>query len=217
MRKTIGMRAPSIYLALGLLLLAVAPGDAQDQRRFTFNVGAGFSPLAGQINERLDNGWNFTLGGGYRFTRHFETNLQLTYNGFGVRPLVLQEAGVPAANSHMWSLTIDPKLHFHPFGRIDPYAVGAFGYYRRTIQFTQPTVAPVLIYDPFFDFFFSELVPANIVLGNITRGGIGGNLGAGFDFPFYWGSRWFIEARYEYASTGMVPTRMIPVTLGLQW
>jgi hypothetical protein len=168
MSKTIVIRTLSTtYGVIATLLFAVVSGDAQqEERHFTFNAGAGFSPLVGQISDRLNNGWNITVGAGYRFTRHFETNLQFTYNGFGVKPLVLQEAGVPSANSHLWSLTIDPKLRVHSIGRVVPYFTGGVGYYRRTIQFTQPTVAPIDIFDPFFGFFFfPTLVPANIVLG----------------------------------------------------
>lgn len=217
MRKAFDTRTLWIGFALALLV-GVAPAHAQEGRHWTFNIGAGFSPVTGQISQRLQNGWNFTVGGGYRFTRHFEANVQYAYNGFGVQPAVLREAQVPAANSHLWSLTVDPKLHVHPFGKVDPYFVGAVGYFRRTIQFTQPTLTTVLVYDPFFDFFpFPELVPADVVLGNITHGGVGGNLGAGFDFPFPWTARIFVEARYQYAATGDVPTRMIPITIGIQW
>jgi hypothetical protein len=220
MSKTIVIRTLSTtYGVIAMLLFAVASGHAQqEERHFTFNAGAGFSPLVGQISDRLNNGWNITVGAGYRFTRHFETNLQFAYNGFGVKPLVLQEAGVPSANSHLWSLTVDPKLRVHSIGRVVPYFTGGVGYYRRTIQFTQPTVAPIDIFDPFFGFFFfPTLVPANIVLGNVTRGGVGGNLGAGFDIPFVGGTRFFTEAKYQYASTGSIPTRMIPLTLGVRW
>lgn len=70
------------YPLIAVLLLTVATSvRAQDERRFTLNAGAGFSPLVGQLSDRLDNGWHVTVGGGYRFTRHFETNLQFTYNG----------------------------------------------------------------------------------------------------------------------------------------
>lgn len=219
MSNAIGIRTlcTTYGVAAALILIATVSACAQDERRFTLNAGAGFSPLLGQISDRLENGWNVTVGGGYDFTRHFETNLQFTYNGFGVRPLVLTEAGAPAANSHMWSITVDPKLRLHPSGRVDPYVVGGVGYYRRTVQFTQPTVASVFFFDPFFDTFFSELVPANIVLGNITRGGVGGNLGVGFDVPFVGGTRFSIEARYQYASTGNIPMRMIPLTVGIKW
>jgi opacity protein-like surface antigen len=220
MSTTTGIRTfLTKYLLIAVpLLTAPMSARAQDERRFTVNAGAGFSPLVGQISDRLNNGWHVTVGGGYRFTRHFETNLQFTYNGFGVKPLVLQEADVPAANSHLWSLTVNPKLRLHPVGRLDPYFTGAVGYYRRTIQFTQPTLAPIDIFDPFFGFFFfPTLVQANIVLGNVTRGGVGGNAGAGFDFPFVSDTRLFIEAAYQYASTGSIPTRMVPVTLGVRW
>jgi opacity protein-like surface antigen len=220
MSTTTGIRTfltKCLLIAVPLLAAAMS-ARAQDERRFTVNAGAGFSPLVGQISDRLNNGWHVTVGGGYRFTRHFETNLQFTYNGFGVKPLVLQEADVPAANSHLWSLTVNPKLRLHPVGRLDPYFTGAVGYYRRTIQFTQPTLAPIDIFDPFFGFFFfPTLVQANIVLGNVTRGGVGGNAGAGFDFPFVSDTRLFIEAAYQYASTGSIPTRMVPVTLGVRW
>lgn len=206
------------YFPVAVLLLTLAISGRAQENHFTLNAGAGFSPLLGQISNRLDNGWNVTVGGGYRFTRHIEANLQFTYNGFGVKPLVLQEAGVPAANSHLWSLTVDPKLRLHPSGSVDPYFTGGVGYYRRTIQFTQPTLAPIDIFDPFFGFFFfPTLVPANIVLGNITRGGVGGNFGLGFDFPFVGGTRFFAEAKYQYADTGSIPTRMIPLTLGVRW
>jgi hypothetical protein len=223
MNKTSGIGTfYSKYALVVVLILTVAiSGRAQDERHFTLNVGAGFSPLVGQISDRLNNGWNVTVGGGYRFTRRIEANLQFTYNGFGVKPVVLQEAGLSGANganSHLWSLTVDPKLRLHPFGRVDPYFTGGVGYYRRTIQFTQPTLAPVDIFDPFFGFFFfPTLVPANIVLGNITRGGVGGNLGLGFDFPFVGGTRFFTEAKYQYADTGSIPTRMIPLILGVRW
>src|ERR1700722_2549351 len=103
MSKAVGITAlcTTCGVVVALILAAVVSGRAQDERRYTLNAGGGFSPLLGHISDRLDNGWNVTVGGGYDFTRHFESNLQFTYNGFGVRPLVLAEAGAPAANSHM--------------------------------------------------------------------------------------------------------------------
>ena len=35
--------------------------------------------------------------------------------------------------------------------KVNPYAGGGVGYYRRTVQFTQPTLTPVFFFDPFFD------------------------------------------------------------------
>jgi opacity protein-like surface antigen len=219
--KEMGMN--TIYLRHSLigviLLLCLIPACyGQDEHHFTFNAGAGVSPLVGDIHNRLSNGWHVTVGGGYQFMPHFETNVQFTYNGFGVQPRVLDELGVPGGNSHMWSLTVDPKLRLGGNSSVDPYIVGGVGYYRRTVEFTSPTVGQIVLFDPFFDTFFSTLVRADQVLGNITRGGVGGSLGAGFDVRLgQAGLKLFVEARYHYADTGRIPTRMIPVTFGLKW
>jgi opacity protein-like surface antigen len=104
----------------------------------------------GAISTRLDNGWHFTFGGGYNFTRRFSTTLDYTYNGYGVSKGGLTEAQVPDGNSHMWSLTVNPKLRLTRNGNVAPYVVGGVGYYRRTVQFTEPTLVQVFIFDPFF-------------------------------------------------------------------
>lgn len=204
-------------LALIFHLLTIS-GYAQDGHRFTFNAGAGASPLVGDISTRLDSGWNVSVGGGYNFTQHFAATLQYTYNGFGVNPRVLAEAQVPEGNSHLWSLTVDPKLRLAGASKVSPYVVGAVGFYRRTVEFTQPSVVPVFFFDPFFGVFFNTLVPAHQVLGDIRHSGIGGNLGAGIEVKLGdSGVKGFGEARYEYADTGRVPTRIVPVRFGFRW
>jgi hypothetical protein len=132
---------------------------------------------------------------------------------------VLNEAQVPSGNAHVWSFTADPKIGLKPHHGVGTYLIGAVGYYRRVVQFTQPTVQPVIIFDPFFGF-VQGFVPADKVLGTIARGGVGGGAGAGFEFgmgPRSGNAKLFTEARYEYAATGAMPTRMVPVTFGIRW
>lgn len=211
------------YALLGIGLAIVLQaftnlGHAQDTHRFTFNAGAGASPLVGDISTRLDNGWNVTVGGGYNLTQHFAATLQYTYDGFGVNPNVLAEAQVPEGNSHLWSLTVDPKLRLSGTSKVSPYVVGGVGFYRRTVEFTQPAAVPVFFFDPFFGVFFNTLVPAHQVLGDIRRSGVGGNLGAGLEVKLGdTGVKGFAEARYEYAATGRIPTRIVPVRFGFRW
>jgi opacity protein-like surface antigen len=208
-------RIPVLLVVLGMASLATG----QTEQRWTANVGGGYTPLLGGISNRLNNGWNMKAGAGYNVTPHFSMNLQFSYNGLGVSRAVLNEAKVPDGNAHVWSFTADPRIRFNTHHSISPYLVGAVGYYRRVVQFTRPTVEPVLIFDPIFGF-FQGFIPADRVLGTITRNGIGGGAGAGLEFPL--GSRGgnaklFTEARYEYAATGALPTRMVPVTLGIRW
>lgn len=205
--------------ALVLLLGFTAAVFAQSSpdHRFTFDVGGGITPLTGQVSQKLDNGWHVTFGGGYNFNTHFSTSLQFMWNGVGVSRGVLNELNVPDGNAHIWALTVEPKISLGSDRIIDPYFIGGIGYYRRVVQFTQPTVQPTILFDPFFGF-VQGFVPANIVLGTITRNGVGGSAGLGFEARIgSEGLRFFTEARYHYADTGGIPTRMVPVTFGIRW
>lgn len=206
----------SAIAAVVVSLSLLSPAQVEASRHVTFNVGGGVSPLVGAVSNRLNTGWNVTAGVGYRVDPHFSTALQFAYDGFGVSRRVLNEANVPGGTAHMWSITLDPKVNFAPGSRLSPYVVGGAGYYRRTVEFTAPTVAPALIFDPFFGF-VSTLVPADQVLGQITKDGVGGSLGAGFDIGISHGTTFFTEARYVYAGTGGFPTRVVPVTFGLRF
>jgi hypothetical protein len=204
---------------LAVVLLALASGAfAQDEsRRWTANVGGGFTPLVGSLNQRLDNGWHIAFGAGYRVNARFTIGGQVMYNGFGVSKGVLQELTVPDGNSHLWAFTAEPKLYFAPRHRIDPYFVGGVGYYRRVVQFTRPSVAAVTIFDPFFGF-LPALIPADQVLGTIVRDGPGGSIGAGFSIPIReTGAKFYSEIRFHYADNGGIPTRMIPWTIGIRF
>jgi opacity protein-like surface antigen len=174
--------------------------------------------LVGQVSDRLNNGWNVRAGAGFRLTSHFEVTGEYMYNGFGVKPIVVAEAGVPSANSHVWLVSADPKIRFGGARRFDPYIVGGVGYYRRTLNFTAPTTVPVTLFDPFFGVLVPGLLPAEIQLGHISRSGIGGSGGLGFHIRLGDSTaKIFAEARYHYAATGTIPTRMIPATFGFEW
>jgi opacity protein-like surface antigen len=208
----------SKVFAIVLVLALAGISHAQDEHRFTFHAGAGVSPLTGDISSRLENGWHITFGGGYEFTSWFSTTVDYMYNGYGVSNRVLSEAEVPGGNAHMWSLTVNPTLHLSRHSRISPYIAGGVGYYRRTVEFTRPAAVPVTFFDPFFGFVFNTVLPADQVIGDITRGGVGGSLGGGFEVKLGDSHvKVFSEARYHYAATGNIPTRMVPVTFGVRW
>jgi opacity protein-like surface antigen len=186
----------------------------------TFHAGGGVTPLTGQISNRLKTGWHVGAGAGVKFGSVAETSLDFDYHELGVANSVLTAFDVPDANSHVWSLTINPKFNIPGNSNVHAYVTGGVGYYRRTVEFTQPTVAQGLVFDPFFDTFFSVPFASNEVLGTISRSGVGARGGLGFEAKLRNddnAARFFTEARYEWADTGNVPTRMIPVTFGIRW
>lgn len=212
------LRSLLFGLVLGSLTLGLGATPIQAQEQGLIISGsAGYSPLVGDISSRLNNGWHVTFDGGYNFTSYFSTTLEYMYNGYGVSRRVLNEAKVPDGNAHLWAITVNPKVKLGTRdASFTPYVVGGVGYYRRTIEFTTPVAVPVFIFDPFFGVFYNTFVSANQVLGDITRGGIGGSAGVGFEVKLGdSGVKLFTEARYHYADTGRIPTRMIPVTFGI--
>jgi opacity protein-like surface antigen len=187
--------------ALGVIFLLSAicsTGFSQD-RRLTLNAGGGFSPLLGDLNNRLDNGWNVTAGAGYNFGSGISVSASYMYSRFGISQRLVNGALGSNGNAHVWSLTLDPKFPLKYVGSVRPYLVGGVGYYRLSI----PNFA----------------LPASQALANgDSRGGPGGSLGLGFDVNLGdTGFMLFGEARYHYASTGNVTTRMVPLTVGIRW
>jgi len=209
-----------VVRAAAILLLAfclTVPARAQTERPFSFDIGGGFTPAVGALSTRLDNGWNITGGVAYNFHSPFSIGARVMYNGFGVNRNTLTLAGAPDGDAHVFSVTAEPRLRIPIGDKVNPYIVGGVGYYRRTVNFTQPALQSVLVLDPFFGFVTPGVVGTNQVLASITRDGIGGNLGAGFSFGLgREGIRLYTEARYHYA-TGGVPTRMVPVTIGIRF
>jgi hypothetical protein len=45
-----------------IVVVAASNSNAQDEHKFTFDVGGGYSPLVGDISSRLNNGWNIVCG-----------------------------------------------------------------------------------------------------------------------------------------------------------
>jgi opacity protein-like surface antigen len=205
-------------LAAAVIVSFTSIAVAQDEgHRWTANVGGGFTPLLGSLNRSLDNGWNISFGAGYHVTSRFSIGAQVMYNGLGVSSGVLQELAVPDGNARIWSVTAEPRLTFRPRHKFTPYVVGGVGYYRRVVEFTEPSLAAAVVFDPFFGF-FPALIPANHVLGRVIRDGVGGNAGFGFQVPVgQRGFKIFTEARFHYAGNGGVPTRMLPLTVGFRF
>lgn len=167
---------------------------AQDHA-WTAEIGAGYSPMVSQIDNYLQNGWLITGGAGYNFNSGLSATADFLYSRNGIGKNILNGSPSAHGNATIWAITLNPRLPLRYIGSFRPYLVGGVGYYRRSVNFS-----------PFG-------------LGRAgTGGGPGGSLGLGFDINL--GDRGFglfTEARYHYASTGGIPTRMIPVTVGVRW
>jgi opacity protein-like surface antigen len=206
-------------LALSVLCVSVFAGlsIAQEVPRFTYDFGAGFTTPVGNTGRHLDEAWNIQGGAGINFSQYFGTLLQLQYGTFGINGSTLNNLGFPDGTVRAFSATIDPIVHLHPQGPLDVYLIGGGGYYHRQQEFTRPSAASFVGFDPFFGF-YRFLAPVNEVLETYSVNKPGVNIGAGLALGSKWRGKFFAEARYHRIFMGNNQhTDYVPVTFGYRW
>lgn len=209
------MKHLTLLSLLGILL--TTPIMAQEGSRFSFDIGGGFTQPVGATGRHLDEGWNIQGGGGFNFSPYVGLMINASYNSFGINSATLKNIGVPAGDIHVFSATLDPVVHLAPHGHFDVYVIGGGGIYHRYQQFTQPTVASVVGFDPFFGF-FPAAVPSTQILASYSVNKPGVNIGAGVAIGTKWHGKLFAEARYHRIFMGSERhTDYIPVSFGFRW
>jgi hypothetical protein len=207
-----------LRITLGGWIVLLWAATAPAQSNWNVEVGGGVTAPTGDISSHLTKGWNIDLGGGYEFNKTLELDANFVFNGLGVSKAALQALQMPDGNARVMSLTVGPKVHFPIASSLSGYVAGGAGWYRRTVEFTQPTVAVVDIIDPWWGYLGSEIVPANQVLGSVSRNAWGVNGGGGVSVALgHSGAELFAEVRYHYAHINPTRTSIVPVTFGVRF
>jgi len=193
-------------------------GQTPEPPRFSFDVGGGFTKPLGHLENRLDTGWNVQAGAGINIIPWLGVMGQFMYTESGLNSTYLQSISEPGGNFRMWGFSIDPIVRFNPRGAVGFYLIGGPGIYRRTVEFTQPTLATVTAFDPFFGYFFPVNVPADQVIGRFGTTRFGMNGGGGVTVRMgNSNAKLFAEARYIKMYTRGTSTSVLPVTFGIRW
>lgn len=167
----------------------------------------------------FDRGFNLGAGAGINFTPAFGVIGEVGYNDMGLNAAALNAARAPGGSTRILSVTANPIIRFNPRGRFGAYVVGGGGWYRRTLEFTEPTLIPVTGFDPFFGVFFPAAIPADQVISSSSQNRGGWNVGGGITAGFRGDStaKVFAETRYHYLYTDPERTTLLPVTFGFRW
>ncbi|HLH05046.1 MAG TPA: outer membrane beta-barrel protein [Bryobacteraceae bacterium] len=185
---------------------------------FTANVGGGYTSVVGGIGDRLDGGGNFQAAAGFNFNRYLGVLGTFSFNQLGVTRSALDNLNVPDGNGRVYTFTVDPKFTLPLRGRASVYVLGGGGWLRRTVQFTQPTVAQTIVFDPWWGYFGPALVPANQVLGTVSQNAGVWDVGAGVNIPLpRTNMKLYVESRYYDGLTDRTHTTVVPITVGLRW
>jgi hypothetical protein len=200
----------------GFGLLLASTLSAQEVSHFTFDIGAGFTQPVGNTGRHLDTGWNIQGGAGYNFSPYVGAMIDVGYNRFGINGATLNRIGFPDGNVNIFQATLDPIVHLNPHGHIDVYLIGGGGMFRQEQEFTQPTIAAVTGFDPFFGF-YQAAVPVNAVVSSYSVIKPGIDAGAGFAIGTRFHGKLFAEARYNHIFNSNTHTDYLPISFGFRW
>lgn len=214
-RASIGPVGLCFWLSLGWASCSLAQ---EEEHHFTASIGGGFTAITGADAGKLDHGGNVQAGAGYFFNRYFGVTGNFMFNDLGITGGELARLNEPDGNARVYTFTVDPTLRVRLNSRVNVYALAGGGYLRRTVQFTQPTVAQTLVFDPWWGYFGPGLIPVNQVLGTFSSNSGAFDVGAGINIrPATTGLYLFIESRYIRGFTSNSDTSLVPIVFGVRW
>lgn len=213
--------AVAVSLCIAVLLAFVEPAMGQseeEQHPLTVSASGGFTMITGADGGKLDHGGTFQAGVGHFFNSHVGITGNFMFDGLGITRHELDVLGQPDGNARVYSLTIDPMVKFKLAHHWSGYLIGGGGYLRRTIEFTQPTLAQTFVFDPWWGYVGPALVPVNQVLGSITSNSGALDIGGGLNIPLPDTQlKLFVESRYMHGFTKGSGTSLVPILFGFRW
>ena len=198
--------------------------------RLTIEAGGGAAAPAGDKAD-ITWGWGMLLGAGVNINQKLATYIEYQFLDPKVPGAVIAESGAQGGRYHIWSFTLAPVYDFFPKASNDFYAVGGGGFYRKVMNFTNPSQSC-----GFFYYYYTCGV-SNQTVGHISSNQGGWNIGGGYQHRFggMYGmsrTRVFAEVRYldvlspaikSKSANGLAPvsisadTKLLPITLGIRW
>lgn len=199
------------------------PNYASRWSHFAFEAGGGFTaPIGNDVRGGYDGwGYNFTLGGGWNFSKYIGALLEYQFNRNVIPQATLQAIGVPSGNINTWSLTLDPIIYLPMTHSMGAYVTGGGGFYRKVTNFSAPQLVEQCFYFCYYGY-------TNQTIGHFSSNQGGLNIGLGG----YWkafgpdsNAKLYAEARYVWVDSprptasqqGEGTEGLIPVTFGIRF
>ncbi|HXZ80139.1 MAG TPA: hypothetical protein VEG30_09435 [Terriglobales bacterium] len=190
-----------------------ASAQQETKPRWTFHLSLGVANPRGALNDFAKQSGVLTVGGGRTFGR-LDLVGEFLFNQFGMPDSMLHLLQVSGGDGNIFGYTADARYRLISRGKWGGYVMGGGGLYRRAMAVSSPTNA--VITDPKAA---PILSPTGQVLSDVADNAPGFNGGGGVTRRFggEQSLRFYVEARYHYASTRKGSTQLLPVTIGVRW
>ncbi len=189
--------------------------NADGSEKYTGYVGGGFNSPVGSNSSYLSTGWGLQAGGGRNFNRHFGVNLEFDYDHFGMTGQTIANQafrydptdsygiqGLLGANSHIWSLSVQPVYQIYSGQGLGAYVTGGVGFYHKVANFTLPQQQE---YCDYYYGCYTYTADANFDHYTSNAPGFDGGIGVTYKFSRFANERFYAEARYVYIDNSFKP------------
>lgn len=195
---------------------------AQDEKKWSVQGGAGFGVPVASTSDFVSTNANIQVGAGYDFTKIIGVTGEFMWQGLSVKDGNLSQFTALGAKSNLYSVTGNLRLTLPTGGKFGAYVIGGTGWYRRSDSLDRDVLVPGTICEPAWDWWgtvcVGGLVPAEQVIASQSSDVLGANGGAGVTYKVAEnGMKVYAEARFQYAPTERVFTRVVTSTFGVRW
>ncbi len=200
--------------------------NADGSEKYTGYVGGGFSLPVGTNTNYLTTSWGLQAGAGRNFNKNLGVNLEFDYDHFGMTADTINNQailydpnnvnGVQGnldANSHIWSLSLQPTYQIYSGQGLGAYVTAGVGFYHKVANFTLPQQQQAC--DIYYGCF---IYTANANVDHYTSNapGFDGGLGLTYKFSRFANQRLYAEVRYVYMNNqyrpGITPATLLTYT-----
>jgi hypothetical protein len=214
--------------------------NSDGSTKIAFMAGAGLTMPVGNTGKFYTPSYTFGVGAGFNFNRTFGVLGEFHYDHMGVTGGAADTeynnligygftnsdlAGFDA-NAHVISFSVNPIVNFTPAshgGKMGAYVTGGAGWYRKTTNFTLPSVGTSCS-------FYCVQYYTNYNIDSASADSFGVNVGAGLTYKLseFSSERLFVDARYTWLpissnnNNDFFPfnrrnSEYIPITVGIRF
>ena len=188
--------------------------NSDGSTKIAFVGGAGLNVPVANTGKFYTPSYAITAGAGYNFNKMFGVLGEFHYDHMGLTGgaiaseynTLINSYGATAddlagfdANAHFIALTVNPVVTYaNDRSKFGAYATAGGGYYRKTTNFTLPTLGTAC------NGYFCSTYEANENIDSATANGYGfnGGLGLTYKLSSFSSERLFVEARYHWMKIG---------------
>lgn len=210
------------------LPLRAQTSESSPFRRLNSNAAFTVSAPLSSTSSYTTAAWGFTYGVGYNFSKRHSVLGEVMWNRLSPTSAVLAPIRAALQNNdinghgNLAALTANYRLGFE--GKVfGTYLIAGGGMYYRDASLSQAVVVgesvscnPAWLWWGFTC--ESGTVSALQTLASSSSIAPGGNVGIGFTVRIPdSGYKFYIESRFHYASNSGVPTKILPITVGVRF